>query len=134
MSWARCGAWARTDDSASINNKAARPDRRMGVHLGASCRLRPGADRQAASGKKGWSCRALAEMGLAQAGQAQERRAGLAVAVEQTAVRELVRLGVGQVDPLHALHERLAQGQSAERSGPLGLDAVVETVMPAARV
>src|SRR5262249_54030113 len=76
----------------------------------------------------------LVEVFLAQAEQALEGGARLVADIEQSGVRELVGLGVGEVTPLDRLNERLAQGQGAEGSGPVGLGLRREAIVPAARV
>src|SRR6266496_1342034 len=74
------------------------------------------------------------EVFFAQAEQALEGEARLVAGVEQSSVRELVGLGVGEVTPLDRLNKRLAQGQRPEGGGPVGLGLHREAVAPAARI
>src|SRR5438105_502943 len=79
------------------------PRRRRGCNAstmtrGATCPKKAPASRWM---KWDWGRRPLAQVPLAQVAQALEGGLGLPLVVEQAAVGELVRVGVGPVGPLH---------------------------------
>ena len=72
-------------------------------------------------------------MFLTQLAQPVQRRLRPAVGIEQAAVRELMRLGVGEVGPVDVADERLAQRQGCKRRGPVPLRVLCITVAPVAQ-